>query len=112
MPEFYSIKSFEINHGDGWGYVINEHDDGLIQIGYRDTPDDKPEMRLEGIWPESARAIAAILVELANKIEPKPAEITSHNVEFQKGFYAGLAYAQYGQEATDAASIAARKLVG
>jgi len=72
MSEFNTSKAFEVTHGDGWSYIINEYDDGLISIAYRDTPDDKPEPRLEGIWPESARAIAAILVELANKIEPKP----------------------------------------
>ena len=110
MSEFRTNKRYVISHGDGWSYTISEYDDGLIRITYQDTPESEVDERLTGLWPEAAIAVAAALVELAHEIEPPPQAIAVESAEFRKGFYAGLAYAEWGQEAITAAELADRMI--
>lgn len=99
----FTLRTIEevMHNGDGWSYVIKEHDDGLIQIQYKDQ--DSEKMSIDSIWPESARKIAASLIRIANQIEPQLETTKQNSLDYQKGFYAGVAYASYGEEVIDAA---------
>ncbi|WP_417744798.1 hypothetical protein [Rosistilla oblonga] len=111
MPECQTFITHEIAH-DGWSFVVEQYEETLTRLVYTELRDGKVERRgaIEGICPESAREIAKALVTIAESIDGKKQEHAANNAEFQKGFYAGLAYSGWGDEATDAAVAAVNKI--
>lgn len=112
--DFWTDRRVSVTHGDGWGFVIesNPDEEDIIRVSQWHESGESKETTatIENIWPESARKIATALLELANEMKPLTIPGAKDNEDFQKGFYAGLAYSGWGDEATSAAYKAAKSL--
>ena len=102
MNDFYETTKHSVRHIDGWGFDVNEYDDGIISIKYVDDSDGAEQV-VEGIWPDSARMIARFLIDLADRIErertmtcdgtAKVPETPVRTREYLEGFIAGMEFA-------------------
>lgn len=113
MADFKTYSTHEVLHPDGWGFVVEEYDDGLIRLAHKERHDDvwKETGQFEGLWPDAAFQVADAMKAIAEQITGKKLEqSSSHSSDFQKGFYAGIAYAGWGEECIIAASTAAKRL--
>ena len=71
MSDFNIITNHRVWHIDGWGFEIDEYDDGLIRLRYvqDNGGEDKSISCVEGIWPEAVPMICEALQDLANRIK-------------------------------------------
>ena len=50
---------------EGWGWQIQEHDDGLLKISYVNEKGETDETNyIEGIWLDAAKELAKIILEM------------------------------------------------
>lgn len=112
IEDYYSGKTIDINHVDGWSFFVSYlNDEEGISVHYRDQPGENRKEEMRGLSAETARRIGMAMIELANEIDPQaPVVIKESTAEFQKGFYAGIAYLEHGDDAIGGAHRAAAKL--
>ena len=94
--DFYESPKMELMHVDGWGYGIEEYDDGLIRVF--NIEEGVKSTACLSLFPESARKLAGLLVKMADMIKPEAKPVADRSIDFQNGFLAGVAYSECGAD--------------